>query len=53
LGTPLFVSALRRGHGEPDDADDDHAPAPEHVAEPPAEREQRGEGQQVAVDDPL
>ena len=45
--------AQQRGDGEPDDAQHEHPPPPEPVAEGPAEQDQGREGEQVAVDDPL
>ena len=43
----------RRGEGEDDHAGEEHPPAAEDVAEPPAGRQQHGEGERVAVDRPL
>ena len=45
--------AEQRGGGEEADAEDEDAPPPVAVAERAAEQDQRGEGQQVAVEDPL
>jgi hypothetical protein len=45
--------AQRGRAGEPGDAEHYHAARPEHVGEPAAEGEARGECQQVGVDDPL
>ena len=45
--------AEQRGDGEEADAEDEDAPPPVAVAERAAEQDQRGEGQQVAVEDPL
>jgi hypothetical protein len=42
-----------RGAGEHDHADRHHAPVTNDVGQPAAEREQRGQGQQVGVDRPL
>ena len=43
----------RRGGGEADHADHDHAAVPGHVGEPSAEGKQGGQGQQIAVHHPL
>ena len=45
--------AEQRGDGEEPDAEDEDAPPPVAVAERAAEQDQRGQGQQVAVEDPL
>jgi len=46
-------AAERRAGREGDDADEHHPPVAEHVGELAAEREQRREREQVAVEDPL
>ena len=45
--------AEQRRQREPDDADEEHPPPAEPVAERAAEQDQRGQGQRVAVDGPL
>ena len=45
--------AERRGDGEEADTEDEDAPPPVAVAERAAEQDQRSQGQQVAVEDPL
>ncbi len=46
-------SAQRRGDGEDDHAERDHATVPDGVRQAPAEGEQRRQRQQVGVDRPL
>jgi hypothetical protein len=45
--------AQERGEREEDDADHEHAAAPEQVGRPPAEQQQAGEGQGVGTNHPL
>jgi hypothetical protein len=45
--------AHQRGQPEPGDADREHAPLPEDVAERPADQDQRAQGEQVGVGHPL
>ena len=46
-------AAERGGDGEPGDADGEHAPTPEAVAQRPAEQQEGGQREGVAGDDPL
>ena len=46
-------AAQRGSSGKADHAGDDHPTMPEHVRELAAEHEEGGQGEQVAVDDPL
>jgi len=55
LGPVAFrrQAAQRRRRGEPDRADENHPAMADHVAQLAAEREQRREREQIAVDHPL
>ena len=52
-GTPVESDAISEPSAEQRGTDDEHAPRPEDVAEPPADDEQCREGEAVAGDDPL
>jgi hypothetical protein len=48
----LSKPAAERGEREHDQADHEHAPAPEQVGEPPAEQQEASKGERVRVHDP-
>ena len=52
-GLALREADERAGRGERDDAEEEHAPAPEEVAQAPAGDQQDGERQRVGVHGPL